>query len=428
MKIQLGNRPDNEGSLLAAAVILIIIFGVSLAGYLTLVSGQQQSVSRSQKWNSALDLAEAGIEEGLAQVNASPNDFSVNSWGVANGTNYGPVIRTLSGGTYGVCIKGSNTPTIYATGCVTAPMSSTVLMRTVRVTTQVLPLFNVGLGAVGNIDMNGNGMATDSWNSHSTNLSNNGFYTSSKTSTNGDVASQQGIVNIGNHTINGNLYLGPTASYTSGTNQILGDLDKNYNVNFPDVKVPAAVASAPTATIVGSGSNKTNLISSTGNYTINNDYPIVVATNVTATINLTSQTFDQPVILQGSLSASTLASIVIYANPNSANGTFSLSGNSGMGAVNGTPLNFLVYGTPNVTSITMSGNSAFIGAIYAPEAVLTLNGGGNNSNLQGAAIVKSVTLNGHYDFHYDEALASWGPAKSFTANSWQELSNSGSLF
>ena len=69
-----------------------------------------------------------------------------------------------------------------------------------------------------------------------------------------------------------------------------------------------------------------------------------------------------------------------------------------------------------------------IGAIYAPEAVLTLNGGGNNSNLQGAAIVKSVTLNGHYDFHYDEALASWGPAKSFTANSWQELSNSGSLF
>ena len=428
MKIQLGNRPDNEGSLLAAAVILIIIFGVSLAGYLTLVSGQQQSVSRSQKWNSALDLAEAGIEEGLAQVNASPNDFSVNSWGVANGTNYGPVIRTLSGGTYGVCIKGSNTPTIYATGCVTAPMSSTVLMRTVRVTTQVLPLFNVGLGAVGNIDMNGNGMATDSWNSHSTNLSNNGFYTSSKTSTNGDVASQQGIVNIGNHTINGNLYLGPTASYTSGTNQILGDLDKNYNVNFPDVKVPAAVASAPTATIVGSGSNKTNLISSTGNYTINNDYPIVVATNVTATINLTSQTFDQPVILQGSLSASTLASIVIYANPNSANGTFSLSGDSGMGAVNGTPLNFLVYGTPNVTSITMSGNSAFIGAIYAPEAVLTLNGGGNNSNLQGASIVKSVKLNGHYDFHYDEALASWGPAKSFTANSWQELSNSGSLF
>jgi len=399
-----------------------------LAGYLTLVSGQQQSVSRSQKWNSALDLAEAGIEEGLAQANASPNDFSVNSWGVSNGTNYGPVIRTLSGGTYGVCIKGSNTPTIYATGCVTAPMSSTVLMRTVRVTTQVLPLFNVGLGAVGNINMNGNGMATDSWNSHSTNLSNNGFYTSSKTSTNGDVASEQGIVNIGNHTINGNLYLGPTASYTSGTNQILGDLDKNYNVNFPDVKVPAAVASAPTATIVGSGSNKTNLISSTGNYTINNDYPIVVASNVTATITLTSQTFDQPITLQGSLSASTLASIVIYANPNSANGTFSLSGDSGMGAVNGTPLNFLVYGTPNVTSITMSGNSAFIGAIYAPEAVLTLNGGGNNSNLQGAAIVKSVTLNGHYDFHYDEALASWGPAKSFTANSWQELNNSGGLF
>jgi hypothetical protein len=76
----------------------------------------------------------------------------------------------------------------------------------------------------------------------------------------------------------------------------------------------------------------------------------------------------------------------------------------------------------------LSGTSSFIGAIYAPEAVLTLNGGGNSNNLMGAAIVKQVTLNGHYDFHYDEALASWGPAKSFTANSWQELNNSGGLF
>ena len=39
-----------------------------------------------------------------------------------------------------------------------------------------------------------------------------------------------------------------------------------------------------------------------------------------------------------------------------------------------------------------------------------------------------ATLNGHYDFHYDEALANWGPAKSWTANSWQELNSSGGTF
>jgi len=427
MKFFPGHQPRNQGSVLFVALIISIVIGLSMAGYLAVAAGQQRSVVRSQKWNAALDLAEAGIEEGLAQANASPGNFSANSWGVSNGTNYGPVVRSLSGGTYGVCIQGSNTPTIYATGCITAPLTSTVLTRTIRVTTQVLPLFNVALGAVGNINMNGNGMATDSWNSHSTNLSTGGFYDQSKISTNGDVASQQGIVNIGNHTINGNLYLGPLASYTSGTNQILGDLDKNYNVNFPDVKLPADLVSAPTAPTVGNGSKTTNWITSSGSYTINNNYPILITSNVTAKVRVTTSSFNNNVILQGSITSSNQANIVIYADPQGGGG-FTLAGSGVGGAANGTPLNFLVYGLPGVTSITLSGNSSFIGAIYAPEAVLTLNGGGNSNNLMGAAIVKQVTLNGHYDFHYDEALASWGPVKSFTANSWQELDNNGGLF
>lgn len=415
----------NQGSILFVAVIISIVIALSLGGYLAVAAGQQRSVLRSQKWNAALDLAEAGIEEGLAQANASPNDFSVNSWGVSGNT-YGPVVRTLSGGTYGVCMIGSNTPTIYATGCVTAPLTSTVLTRTVRVTTQVLPLFNVGLGAVANINMNGNGMATDSWNSHNTNLNTGGFYDSSKTSTNGDVASQQGIVNIGNHTINGNLYLGPTASYSSGTNQILGDLDKNYNVNFPDVKLPANLVTATTATVVGSGSKSTNWISANGPYTINNNYPIVVAPGVTAAIHLTTQNFNNSVTLQGGMTNA--ATLSVYVDPPVSGGSFTIIGNNAGGAASATPLNFLIYGLPNMTSITMSGTSTFIGAIYAPEAVLTLNGGGSSNNLMGAAIVRQVTMNGHYDFHYDEALASFGPAKSFTVNSWQELNNNGGLF
>jgi hypothetical protein len=91
-------------------------------------------------------------------------------------------------------------------------------------------------------------------------------------------------------------------------------------------------------------------------------------------------------------------------------------------------LNFLFYGLPNLSTIDFHGTSEFIGAIYAPSADLTLGGGGHGNSLQGAAICKTVTLNGHYDVHYDEALADWGPAKSFTANSWQELNNTGGTF
>src|SRR5882724_7392491 len=248
MKILFRPGPRNQGSILFLALILSIVMGITLGGYLILTSGQEKSVARSQRWNAALDVAEAGIEEGLAQVNNSPKDFSANSWTANAGTTFGPENQTLSNGRYSVLVSGSTTPTIYSTGYVTAPMSGQLLTRAIRVTTQVLPLFNVALGAVGSINMNGNSAATDSWNSHSTNLSTGGFYDASKTSTNGDVASEQGIVNIGNHTINGNLYLGPTATYTSGTNLILGDIDKDYNVNFPDATLPAGLPIAATIT------------------------------------------------------------------------------------------------------------------------------------------------------------------------------------
>ena len=425
MKILLRHRLGNQGSILFVALIISIVIGLSMAGYLAVVAGQQRSVMRSQKWNAALDLAEAGIEEGLAQANASPNDFSVNGWGVNSGTNYGPMVRSLSGGTYGVCLKGSNTPTIYATGCITAPLTSTVLMRTVRVTTQVLPLFNVALGAVGNINMNGNSMATDSWNSRKTNFNTGGFYDSNKTSTNGDVASQQGIVNIGQHTINGNLYLGPTASYTSSTNQILGDLDKNYNVNFPDARLPASAATAISPSVNGG----TNFLNSNGQtYYVNNDNkPIEVPAGITVTLIVYAQTFNPTTITLGG-GVTNPATLIVYDAPSSSGGSVDLGGNKTGGAIGATPLNFIFYGLPNLSTINFHGTSDFIGAIYAPEADMTLGGGGHGTSLKGAAICRTVTLNGHYDVHYDEALANWGPAKSFTANSWQELNSNGGLF
>jgi len=78
-------------------------------------------------------------------------------------------------------------------------------------------------------------------------------------------------------------------------------------------------------------------------------------------------------------------------------------------------------GLPAVTGITLSGTSSFVGAIYSPEASLTLNGGGNANNLIGSAVVNTVTLNGHYDFHYDTALATNGWNRGFVINQWQEL-------
>jgi putative adhesin len=404
------SRRREEASVLMVALLFAIVIGITMSSYLYLISNQDQAVVRSQHWNAALDMAEAGIEEGLAQMNASPSDFSANGWGGSGGV-YGPVSRTLAGGSYRVSIFTNPLPSVCSTGYMALPITGSNVSRVVKVTAVTVPLFNVGLGAVGNINMNGNGMATDSWNSYSTNLSNNGVYVSTKTSTNGNVASVGGIVNIGNHTIDGNLYLGPTASYASGTNQVLDKIYYDYNVQFPDAVLPTA--SWPAAPISGHGANAVHDFTSSGTWLVSDSLPITVEAGVTVTLQVTTTSFSPSSIsILGGMTNS--GTVIMYQDSGSA----TLSGNAAAGG--NRPENFIYYGLPGVTSITLGGTTAFIGAIYAPEASLTLNGGGNSNNLQGSAIVKSVTMNGHYDFHYDESLATYGPARGYTVNSWQE--------
>jgi hypothetical protein len=423
MKTNLGSKLKNRGSILVVTLALTAVLGTTLASYLILTAGQEQSVSRSQRWNSALDLSEAGVEEGLAQMNASPDDFSANTWTASSNGVYGPQIRSLNGGTYGVVLLTNPSPTVYATGCVTAPILGTKIRRTVKVTTQKLSYFNVGLGAVGSIDMSGNGVVTDSWNSHSTNLSVNGQYTNSPSMirSNGDVASVGGLVNIGNHTIDGNLYLGPTATYQLGAQgTVSGTIDKSYNVNFPDVVLPNGADSWTAAPVQGTNSNLTNYITASGNYTINNNYGIYVAPGLSVTINEKMENWS-PTAIDLAGGTTNAASLMVYMNPPTSGGSVTVGGNSAGGAIGATPLNFLMFGLPNLANIDLKGTSTFIGAIYAPDAALTLDGGGNSNNLMGSAIAASVKLNGHYEFHYDEALSSLSPAKRWVVNSWQEL-------
>jgi hypothetical protein len=85
-----------------------VILTLACISYLLLVGNQKSTVTRSQTWNAALTMAEAGVEEAMAQINASPGDFSANGWG----NNFGPVTRTLIGGSYSVQIVGYTNPII----------------------------------------------------------------------------------------------------------------------------------------------------------------------------------------------------------------------------------------------------------------------------------------------------------------------------
>lgn len=432
----LKNRSE-RGSVLAMALIFAVLCGVTLGSYMTLIGSDNKSISRSQSWNCALAYAEAGVDEALAQINASPSDFSANSWGGSGGT-FGPVTRSMNNGYYTVSVVGGPVPAIYSTGFVyVAATSGQVVSRRVKVTARQLGLFPVAFAAVNYIQMNGSGPASDSYNSHNPNLSNNGVFDPTKTSTNGNVAIQSGTINLGNHSIIGNLYIGPTAVSSVSPSQVTGQIFTDYNVQFPTVTLPTptqgfwTVAVPVTTTTYITNISKKGVITITpktsapeyhfttsGDYQITSgNYPIEVDANVSVRLNVTASSF-APASLQihdnGDINQSGTA-YVYFNGPTSV----SIAGNTAVDA-SLRPENLWYYGLPSLQSITFSGTSTFIGVIYAPDANLTLNGGGNNNGLIGSSITEAITMNGHYNFHYDEYLSTLG-SRGFIPESWQEL-------
>ena len=110
------------------------------------------------------------------------------------------------------------------------------------------------------------------------------------------------------------------------------------------------------------------------------------------------------------------ASLKLYVN-----GSVRLFGN-GILNLNTDALHFAVYGMPNCTSIDFGGNAAFTGTVYAPNAHVQMGGGGSNTyDTVGAITARSVGLNGHFNFHYDEMLGRVTGPDLYKIASWNEM-------
>jgi hypothetical protein len=102
-------------------------------------------------------------------------------------------------------------------------------------------------------------------------------------------------------------------------------------------------------------------------------------------------------------------------------GTSADIGGSGVNN-SGSTTNFMFYGLPALKSLTLPSNGDFCGAIYAPNTDFQLSGGGTSDvNFCGACVARTIKVNGHYVFHYDEALGSFGPPGKLVIISWVEL-------
>lgn len=106
-----------------------------------------------------------------------------------------------------------------------------------------------------------------------------------------------------------------------------------------------------------------------------------------------------------SITISTGATLRVFAGNNIDLGGFGIVNQTGNAA------NFTLNGLPACRDIKLHGNGSFVGVIYAPSADLTLIGGGSgDEDFSGAAILRSITLDGHWRIHFDEALQRNGPS------------------
>jgi hypothetical protein len=425
MKMRTRKRFQEQGSALIITLFIACILGIGLGSCLMLVRYEHDSAVRSQAWNTALILAEGGVEEALAKLNPGA------SAALPVAGTYGPLSRSLAGGSYDVAYAlTSASATIYATGRVTVPSISATLSRVVQVSATNAPLLTTALATKGQIEMNGGRLSSDSYDSADPNLSNNGQYPgwqSGKTSTNGDVAIVTGVSDASYVRVYGDLLLGPAAS-SGFTNfaVISGIVRHDFTVDFPDVVVPATVNWLPALPVTYStnGMIYDKAFLQNGSFTISGlNGNLYVGEGVNVTLQISDAAVVGDIWIAGI--GNNAGKLTIYMT----GASFSVNGDMTVesGSVNG----FTYFGLPGNAIITLNGTPDFIGTIYAPGTALSVI---NNSdpwswdydtfNFTGSTVIGSVNVNGYSRsrFHYDENLKRAGtPRRGFVATAWNEL-------
>jgi hypothetical protein len=513
-------------------IVITALIGFILATYLTLVQSQNTATVRSQAWNLAMPVVEAGIEDALAHLNANYElGLDRDGWEAAGGTSYTlPEPRAIGDSFYKATITNfivgnptNSAPLIDSYGYVALPSAvgpayATVLAAANQPSTTVAYIgrgvhaqtardwiFTRGMVA-NTIDLNGNNIRTDSFDSMDPRYSTNGQYYAPWHKANGDIAVNSSLtnsLNLGNADIWGSVSTGPDGAVSIGPQGIVGDQawhdagsigiqegksKDDMNVSFPDAKLPknfvygveppggwltniTSVSSTNTSTTVSipypysvPGPITTTMVNSVV-WPIGSPGPIITnwnskltlidyytyptfrypTTNVLTSYTTNAAYYDCLILPPGgdyqigtlsgsvhigantrlyvttacnitSLQIAPGASFQLYCSAPTAD----IAGNTAANS-DGTADAFSFWGLPACTNVSFSGNSSLTGD-HAPNADFYLNGTGNNTTIDftGASITKSAKLNGHFNFHYDEALRRLGPFRGYVLDSWAE--------
>jgi hypothetical protein len=276
--------------------------------------------------------------------------------------------------------------------------------------------FRFGLVVNQGMDLHGNNLYVDSFDSTDPGKSTNGLYDAAHRQPTGNVALggslTDSLTNLANANLYGYVFCGPTGTVTLGANGTIGPtfaspatnpaeaaangwLRNDCSLNVADVTLPAEASSWSSL-----GSINNSMALTTGNYR---------ATGILLGGPSSSLTIQGNVRLYvtGSVQVSGNGMIVIqpggslelYAAGNVSLGGKAVVNLSGLAASN------RWHGLPTSTAWAMDGNGTWIGVMHAPSAALTLNGGGIAGDMSGVFVAESIVFNGITQLHCDESLA-----------------------
>jgi len=423
----------NQGSVLLVAIGTVVVLGIILAAVLALITQERRVLARTAAWNTALPVAEAGIEEAMShlrQVQGGSRD--VNGWaasGSGSGNQYVMTRYLPSGSHYTVGINDKTPPIIISEGQTYCTNAGKFIKRTVQVTTTNVGWFSKAMVAKRRIAVGG-GFLVDSFDSTDPALSTNGQYDPAKRNDKGSVASnssEPGAITLsGGVQIYGNLSTGPTGTVVSANNPSVGSeswVDSGKKGIEPDhyasdMNVAFDAASIPFTNTITPKAGTVNGVKY--DYVLQDGMDYRLSTlNVKGTYMYISGKarliVDKDISANagGTIHIATNASLEVYVKQ----GTVKLTGGSILND-SGNAANFSLIGLSALSDIQITGG--LIGTIYAPNTTLKLTGGGE---FFGALVVAEIQAKGSYKFHYDESLAKKNPIY-FLITSWQEIPSS----
>lgn len=434
MKNMYTDRPD-RGSVLIIAIILALGIFIITGTYLNLATKDLTHSDNASLYNSLLNLGEGGAEDAVWALHE--NDWT--GWSESSGKKVKRASNIDLGGGKSAVVSvmvedWSALPSIYVEGK-TFRKNGGKLVKQIRMDLAYRSLFFNGLTAKEALTISGGAAIIDSYDPG------NGLWNA--TTNRGDKGTVGTLsigfedLDAGNSEIYGYVATGggtPAfgsnakvygSDWTSGDPEVDTDrVRQDFNGNFPVIPPPtlsSPLVDSDVASIIGSSGGAASLTISAGTSGAPVDYNLTgldMGNNKSLIITGHARMVVSGNVDINDLAIASGASLQLFVN-----GDFTVSGNSVANA-NPHTSSFVVYGTneSTVQTFTLNGASSLVAAVYAPNANVGVNGGGSGDGFSGAAVGKTIRLNGGVTFHYDESLSDFfGPDPKFKLKTWVEL-------